>query len=178
MKTKTLMIALVAALAILLGGLFLLKGLDLGETEEPVTEENITLAQIGTVTAVEQSVSGTAVSYEVAETGAWVCMQDDTLELDQNKMASLAAAAAVPVASQLVTDDAGRLSDFGLEDGVTVTVTGSDGSYTIRIGDYLEFNGTYYVQMEDQPAVYTVPAALAELLCAAPEELAALTDWE
>lgn len=179
MKTKTLLITLVVVLVVLVGGLFLLKGLNLGQADVPSTEENIALAQVGEVTSMTQTFLGVTSTYEVAESGDWVCMEDDTLELDQTVMAGLASQASLPVATQLVTDDAARLGDFGLETPqCRVAVTGQEGAYTLLIGSYQEFNDTYYVQLEGQSAVYTVSRSLAEAFCTDRDGLAVGVDEE
>ncbi len=174
MKTKQVIIILTVALVVLLGGYFALRAADLGGGENAApTADSISLADVGEVTSFSYTYSGVTSSFEQAESGDWVCMEDDTLKLDQTVLKNMAEQAKSITATQLVTDDPERLEEFGLsEPQCRLTVTGQQGTYTLLIGSHLEFNDTYYVQLEGQDAVYSVSYALAEAFCKAREDLA------
>ncbi|MBQ8596783.1 MAG: DUF4340 domain-containing protein [Lachnospiraceae bacterium] len=90
------------------------------------------------------------------EVEAWRCLEDSLIKLDTDTINSF-----LEDASSLISDtkieDVNDLEQYGLEEPyLNVTLQLENNMYVIKVGNYNSVISAYYVQIGDEPVVYTI----------------------
>ncbi|MDE7223946.1 MAG: DUF4340 domain-containing protein [Acetatifactor sp.] len=112
-------------------------------------------------TAVD--IQGEGISDEAEETqveSRWVYTEDETLNLMQSRLNTMAGKLTNIVAVNLISDVT-DMSQYGLEEPANVLHWETEyGSYTYNVGDYNSIASVYYICEPGSDTVYTVSASL------------------
>ncbi|MCR5100116.1 MAG: DUF4340 domain-containing protein [Butyrivibrio sp.] len=90
----------------------------------------------------------------------WTFAEDTENNVDQDSVSTLLENV-LSVESDQAIFDVEDMSIYGLDEPVeTITLVTSDGTYTIKIGDFNNTNSLYYMQLGDDATVYTVTSTI------------------
>lgn len=162
----SIILVLVAALVVLLL---------LPEAEQPDNpvdkDESVVLLDKGdkiTVDRVDVTCGDEAFGLALDQDGQWVIEQYKDLPVDTGAIEKIAEYMVKFEADKQVVESTDSLADFGLEKPAAIYLaTYSDGStYSFTVGDQEPGGNGYYVQRQDDKAIYLVGTYKGGLLCA------------
>ena len=159
MKTKQRTLAVLLALALVLGGLLWLVTRSNAAEEaasSAAAEGSILLSSFsaGDVTSIQYAYGGETLSLNY-DSGSWTLADDPDYHLDASACNTMVTALASLNAKRQLTAQPGE--DYGLADpAVTVTVTAAGETNTFAFGSQNPVTGDLYVQKAGDDAVYTV----------------------
>lgn len=131
--------------------------------EKQEKEEKSSKADVITINSTDTNkISSFSYTYQdveykfYKENDTWHCSNDNTVELDQDKVKELASQFNQVTASRIVEEQASDLSQYGLEQPANVIqVTDTDGStITYDIGNENKVVNGYYLKTADKSTVY------------------------
>ena len=159
MKTKQRTLAVLLALALVLGGLLWLVTRSNAAEEaasSAAAEGSILLSSFaaGDVTSIQYAYGGETLSLNY-DSGSWTLADDPDYHLDASACNTMVTALASLNAKRQLTAQPGE--DYGLADPVvTVTVTAAGETNTFAFGSQNLVTGDLYVQKTGDDAIYTV----------------------
>lgn len=159
MKTKQRTLAVLLALALVLGGLLWLVTRSNAAEEaasSAAAEGSILLSSFaaGDVTSIQYAYGGETLSLNY-DSGSWTLADDPDYHLDASACNTMVTALAALNAKRQLTAQPGE--DYGLADPVvTVTVTAAGETNTFAFGSQNPVTGDLYVQKSGDDAIYTV----------------------
>ena len=159
MKTKQRTLAVLLALALVLGGLLWLVTRNNAAEEaasSAAAEGSILLSSFaaGDVTSIQYAYGGETLSLNY-DSGSWTLADDPDYHLDASACNTMVTALASLNAKRQLTAQPGE--DYGLADPVvTVTVTAAGETNTFAFGSQNPVTGDLYVQKSGDDAIYTI----------------------
>lgn len=155
-----ILILLVVSIAVLLLAKFYNKKQEEKETAE--TEAlaiTVTDIDVNTITAFSYLLDGEILSFSY-DGENWTYDEDEAVDIDEDSVSSMLSAIASITTTQAI-EDYGSLSDYGLEEPAnTITITSSEGSISICLGDKNEILNEYYLMTSEADVVYLVGSNL------------------
>lgn len=99
----------------------------------------------------------------IREGEEWKCREEaltEEISIDSSLVENFLAEACQIIASEKI-EDVTDLSQYGLkEPAVNITLQWDDNMYIIKLGDYNSIIGSYYLSINEEPAVYTVDSSV------------------
>lgn len=174
------LIGLLIALAVVVGGYFIIKYV---AAHQEIETETINVTELyhadkESVTEVEY-IHGEIDVDLVREGETWYLKNDKDTELDQDAVGTVVGfACSLNYKTQI--DEHGELSEYGLDDpSYIVTVTDAQGvAQTYYIGDYFTLEGTYFAKLEGTDTVYTIASTYPSAFDADVEHYKATEEME
>lgn len=160
-KQKFQLIVLLAALVLLVAGLFGLK--QYNQTQEETSEEESAevLVDITTedVTAFSYEYEGETYSFE-KEDDTWYAVDDHSLNIDQDTIAYILRNIA-PLEIMETIEDVTDMEQYGLETDIRMfSLSTASEEYTFYIGDNNSMAGAYYICKPSDTKIYMVDSLI------------------
>lgn len=155
-KKRIQLIVLIIICLLCIGAYFLVKHLDLSETEETAPEAAV-VTDFSSEEVQSLSVTGDHTLNFVKEEDTWYNADDREMNLDQTKISAL-----INNINHITTDTVVEapedLAEYGLDNPVrTITAGLENGSSVILyVGNANDITGDYYIRMEGNGQVYAV----------------------
>lgn len=148
---------------------FLVRYLDLSESEEETVEYTVTDFDAGEVTAL--AAGGDYPLNFVKEDGAWCNAEDRSASIQQSMVENLLTYI-THITSETAIPEPEDLSQYGLDEpSMTITATLENGeSIILHIGERNSITGDYYLQVSGDDTVYTVSSSLVSTFEKTPED--------
>jgi len=171
-KLITLIVLLIAAVA----AYFVVEKINKDKEEKELLEsstedgDSISIGTFDTEKIAAFSYSYDGVEYQFKkENDTWICSNDASKELDQDKVNELVANFSNVTVSRVVEDSATNLAQYGLDNPLNlITLTDTDGNTTTyQIGNINDVTSGYYIKTADSNSVYMItgfPDAFATTL--------------
>mgnify|MGYP003371992650 CR=1 FL=1 len=150
------MVLAVVAIGVLGGGYMIL---DQMSREEDEVETVAVPTLSGEIDSIEYTSDTGKVSL-VKNGDVWQWSEDAAFPLRQDYPQAMASQAQTIEATSLVRSDGQNLSDYGLDDPAQSILLSSQGdSITCLIGDLNSYTDEYYMMLEGEKEIYTVPSS-------------------
>lgn len=96
-------------------------------------------------------------SYNLKKEGkSWMCLEDSLFKIDSDTI-NIFLENAAALSSDIKIEDATDLEQYGLTDPfINLTLQTENNMYVIKVGNYNSVISAYYVQINDDPIVYTI----------------------
>ena len=178
-KLITILILLGVLAALLLAYTLLSKKNNTDDTDigDTAAESDVIFLQQSdskNITGIEYSYQNNTVRLQRTDDNLWQAADDPAYPLGQDKPKAMADAVATVAAYRLIDSTGSRFAEYGLESPKNqIRVSYADGSeITYRIGSYVSYTKTYYLNIEGQNEVYTVSGALLDYFAFSLSDLA------
>ncbi len=177
-KQKTQLIVVLVILLICVGGYFGLRHYNsVIEAQEAEAEYTILTVAEDDITQVVSSNENGELNITKVD-GTWTFTDDDTQNVDQDAVSTMLSNV-LEVTSDQAISDVTDMSIYGLDEPVvTITLVTTDGSHTLKFGDFNETNSLYYMQFDDETTVYTVSSSIYTAFSKTNEDLVAEEEEE
>lgn len=177
-KQKTQLIVVLVILLICVGGYFGLRHYNsVIEAQEAEAEYTILTVAEDDITQVVSSNENGELNITKVD-GTWTFTDDDTQSVDQDTVSTMLSNV-LEVTSDQAISDVTDMSVYGLDEPVvTITLVTTDGSHTLKFGDFNETNSLYYMQFDDETTVYTVSSSIYTAFSKTNEDLVAEEEEE
>jgi hypothetical protein len=177
-KQKTQLIVVLVILLICVGGYFGLRHYNsVIEAQEAEAEYTILTVAEDDITQVVSSNENGELNITKVD-GTWTFTDDDTQNVDQDTVSTMLSNV-LEVTSDQAISDVTDMSVYGLDEPVvTITLVTTDGSHTLKFGDFNETNSLYYMQFDDETTVYTVSSSIYTAFSKTNEDLVAEEEEE
>ena len=177
-KQKTQLIVVLVILLICIGGYFGLRHYNsVIEAQEAEAEYTILTVAEDDITQVVSSNENGELNITKVD-GTWTFTDDDTQSVDQDAVSTMLSNV-LEVTSDQAISDVTDMSVYGLDEPVvTITLVTTDGSHTLKFGDFNETNSLYYMQFDDETTVYTVSSSIYTAFSKTNEDLVAEEEEE
>lgn len=177
-KQKTQLIVVLVILLICIGGYFGLRHYNsVIEAQEAEAEYTILTVAEDDITQVVSSNENGELNITKVD-GTWTFTDDDTQNVDQDTVSTMLSNV-LEVTSDQAISDVTDMSVYGLDEPVvTITLVTTDGSHTLKFGDFNETNSLYYMQFDDETTVYTVSSSIYTAFSKTNEDLVAEEEEE
>ena len=182
MKKSTLLIVLVAILAVLLGvGLAMSKAnaSKPAETEPPIVDETVPLisGDATSLVSVEFQVGDGDTFILKKKDSAWQLGDDPDYPLNQTTQSSIASASAIVIADRLVAENPSDPAEFGFDaPSGKITVNLSGVVTVLELGDTNSFSGLTYVRVEGKPQIYAISNSFVQTFSVSKADLTKLDE--
>ncbi len=177
-KQKTQLIVVLVILLICVGGYFGLRHYNsVIEAQEAEAEYTILTVAEDDITQVVSSNENGELNITKVD-GTWTFTDDETQSVDQDAVSTMLSNV-LEVTSDQAISDVTDMSVYGLDEPVvTITLVTTDGSHTLKFGDFNETNSLYYMQFDDETTVYTVSSSIYTAFSKTNEDLVAEEEEE
>jgi hypothetical protein len=168
MTKKSKMIKLIVLIVLLVGSLaayFVVDKVNKDKAEKKLLESTseskdaVSIGSVDTTKVVFFSYQFGGTVYEFTkENDTWICSNDSSKELDQDKVNELVNQFKSVTVSRVVEERASDLSQYGLDNPAnSIQVTDADGNKTTYlIGNKNEVTNGYYIKLDNQDSVYII----------------------
>lgn len=141
------------------------------KAEEQTKQENAEIIvdeiDITNISAFSYYFNGEKISYQKEEEN-WICINDESLQLDNEKIQELLKNISTISATEQVVD-VEELSDYGLLKPLnTITITMGDKTVTYTIGAYNDILSGSYVRKNDETTIYIVNGGITTAFTQSP----------
>lgn len=182
MKKSTLLIVLVAVLAVLLGaGLALSKANSSkpAETEPPIVDETVPLisGDASSLVSVEFRIGEGETFVLKKKDSAWQLGDDPDYPLNPTAQNAITGAAAIVVADRLVAENPSDPAEFGFDaPSGKITVNLSGVVTVLELGDTNSFSGLTYLRVEGKPQIYAISNSFVQTFSVTKTDLTKLDE--
>ncbi len=169
-KQMKLMLIVLLIVAIAIAGILIYQHQQ--SSKEDAAEKDKILAEINVedVTAFSYYLDGEQLSFTKTD-DTWVYDNDTSLSIDTDKVEEMLTDAATVSYSSIV-EDAGELSDYGLDaPGNVIVIDTADENYTFTIGNTNDITNETYMMFGSDTTVYTMSSDLTDAFSKTADDL-------
>lgn len=159
-RQKIQLLALLAVLLVLAGGLLALRQYNEAKSSEAGEPEGEVIAELGIDDIVKFSYDyeDNNYAYEKID-GTWYYAPNHDLNLNQYRVENMLSNV-TPLAAEGTISDVTDMSQYGLDEPErTITIETDTESYIFHVGDYNAVSSVYYICRTSDTTVYAVAAA-------------------
>ena len=169
-KRSAVLIILIAVLAVIVAAYFIVSNMTDNGTPPPMTIETDPLMIVeekpATIKAIEITYNGETLAFDFSDIAyKWYYRADNKFPLEQTLPQTMASVVSAIAVNRVVEETRANFAQYGLDEPfMTVSATfqpekESPHTWVYNVGDFNEFNNTYYFNIEGTDTVYAISSA-------------------